>query len=108
MITSSLNKRITIQKGVDKSSNYDSSYLEFTDYIKPYANVYVRSGVISNTDNGEDILFTTEFTIRYNTLSKAINNEYRILYNNQYYNVIEVIEIEPKHAIKIIGKHYGV
>lgn len=105
MLSSLLNKRILIEKGTDSTTSILSSKPVYEEYISTWANVYVRSGVTRFNEN-EELFFTTEFTIRYNTLSKEINNKYRIKYNNQYYQIIEIIETEPKHTIKIIATHW--
>ena len=105
MITGKLNKKIQIEKGIASSTSVMSPTLTYEDYMETWANVYVRSANVS-FDESEGLVFTTEFTIRYNSLSKMINNKYRILYNDQYYRIIEIIETEPRHTIKIIAEHY--
>ena len=99
-----LNKKITIEKGTAGTTSVISPKLTYSTYIETYANVYVRSGNTLYGEN-EELLFTSEFTIRYNSLSKLINNKYRIKYNGQYYQIIEIIDIEPKQFFKIIGIH---
>ncbi|MCE5346802.1 MAG: head-tail adaptor protein [Bacteroidales bacterium] len=101
-----LNKLITIEKGVSGDNLAGSSITTYSEYITTYANVYVRSGNVRFNES-EELIYTTEFTIRYNTLTREIDNEYRIKYNNKYYSIIEIIEIEPRSFIKIIGQHYA-
>lgn len=105
MISALLNKKILIQKGENTASSVMSPTLAYSDYMETWANVYVRSANARFAEN-EELVFTTEFTIRYNSLSKEINNKYRIKHNNQYYRILEVIETETKHTIKIIAEHY--
>lgn len=105
MISSLLNKKILIEKGVVNSSAVMSPTLGYSPYMETWANVYVRSANAIFSEN-EELVFTTEFTIRYNSKSKGINNKYRIKYNEQYYRIIEIIETESKHTIKIIAEHY--
>jgi head-tail adaptor len=106
MISALLNKVITIEKGTSGTSSVKSPKPIYEEYMFPYSNVYIRSGV-TRFNESEELVSVTEFTIRYNSKSKDINNKYRIKYNDQYYRIIEVIETEPKHAIKIITEHYG-
>ncbi len=105
MIIGMLNRRIKIEEGVAGSTSVMSPTLSYTDYMETWANVYVRSANVS-FDGSEGLVYTTEFTIRYNSRSKEINNKYRIKYNGQYYRIIEVMEPEPRHSIKIIAEHY--
>lgn len=105
MISALLNRKILIEKGVTNSTSVMSPTLSYTDYMETWANVYVRSANAIFSEN-EELIFTTEFTIRYNSKSKEINNKYRIKYNDQYYRIIEVTEPEPRHSIKIIAEHY--
>jgi SPP1 family predicted phage head-tail adaptor len=105
MITGLLNNRITIEKELDGTTSVLSPEPIYEDYMITWANVYVRSGQ-TKYDESKELWFTTEFTIRYNTKSKAITNKFRIKYNNQYYSILEIIETEPKQSIKIIGEHW--
>jgi SPP1 family predicted phage head-tail adaptor len=105
MIVSSLNKRITIEKGIAGTTSVMSPKLSYSTYMETFANVYVRSGETRYNEN-EELVFTTEFTIRYNSNSKVINNKFRIKYNDQYYQIIEIIETEPGQALKLIATHW--
>ena len=101
-----LNSIIKIEKGTDSQSSVTSPTLTYTDHMITYANVYVRSGSVKYGES-EELLFTTEFTLRSNSKSREINNKYRIIYNDQKYKIIEIIEIENRRGIKIIAEHYG-
>jgi len=105
MISSRLNKKITIQKSIAGVSDVISPEPIWEDYMVTYSNVYNRSG---NTKFGdvEEYIYTTEFEIRYNELSKEINNKYQIIYNNDTYRILQVIETEYRHAIKIITEQF--
>jgi SPP1 family predicted phage head-tail adaptor len=105
MISSRLNKVIVIEKGTSGTSSVSSPILSYEDYLQVYANVYIRSATTQYGDS-ETLLYTTEFEIRYNNDTKEINNKYRVLYNDQYYRIIEVIETEYRHAIKLICQHW--
>jgi head-tail adaptor len=105
MISALLNKKIIVEKGTAGTTSVMSPKLTYSRYMETFANVYVRSGDTRYNEN-EELVFTTEFTIRYNSLSRYINNKYRIKYNEQYYQIIEIIETEPKHTIKIIAVHW--
>lgn len=105
MLSALLNKVISIEKGVTGTSSSLTPITNYEEYITTKANVYVRSGDV-RYDESEGLVYVTEFTIRYNSNTKVINNKYRIKYNEQYYKIIEVIEIEPKQTIKIIAQHF--
>lgn len=105
MIIGLLNKKIIIEKGVAGTTSVMSPKLSYEEYMSTWANVYVRSGVTRYNEN-EELWFTTEFTIRYTSKSKLINNKYRVKYNDQYFQILEIIEPEPRHTIKIIATHW--
>lgn len=105
MLAGLLNKKILIEKGTSGVTSVLSHKLEYEEYCTTYANVYVR-GADVRFNESEELVFTTEFTIRYNSKTKEINNKYRIKYNDQYYRILEVIETEHKAAIKIIAEHF--
>ena len=105
MISSRLNKLITIQKSTSGVSDVISPEPTWEDYMVTYANVYNRAGD-TRFSEVEEFVYTTEFEIRYNSLSREINNKYQVIYNEQTYRIIQVIETEYRHAIKIIGVLY--
>jgi len=107
MIVSELNKRITVRVLTD-GYNADTSPNDTpSDYMSTLAKVYVRSGMVKIGDN-EEFIYSTEFTLRYNSLSKMIDNKYEIVYNDKRYKIIEVIEVDPPMttAIKFITSRY--
>ena len=106
MLKYPLNKRISIYQGVSDITSMLSEKLRYVEYCNIFAGVYVRSGV-STINIGEQYLYTTEFTIRWTLDTKIIDNTFRILYDEKWYNIIEVIETEPRHILKIIANHYG-
>jgi len=97
-----LNKTILIEEDDTDTTTVIPGARSYDKYMSTYANVYVRSGV-TNYSNDETFSFTTEFTIRYNKKSNKINNKFRIKYNDQYYRIIEIFEIETRHLLKIIS-----
>lgn len=105
MIIGLLNKKIIIERGVDGTTSVMSPKPTYEEYMSTWANVYVRSADTRYNEN-EELWFTTEFTIRYTSKSKLINNKYKIKYNNQYYHIIEITEPEPRHTIKFIATHW--
>ena len=105
MISALLNKKILIEKGTETRTSVLSPTMTYSKYMETWANVYVRTANVLFDDN-EQLVFTTEFTIRYNSKSKEIDNKYRIKYNNQYYRILEIIEVEPKHTLKLIAEHF--
>ena len=104
MLSYLLNKRITFEKGVSAISSVLTHNLEYEEYATVWANVYVRSMNVQFGDD-EQLLYTSEFTIRYNSKTKEINNKFRIKYNNNYYKILEIIPTS-KEEIKIIAEHY--
>lgn len=106
MISALLNKKIIIEKGESEFSSVLSPTLKYIFYKEAYANVYVRTANAVFGDS-EEYEYYTEFTVRYNSFTKDLNNKYRILYNGNYYKIKEVIEVENKHTIKIIASRYG-
>lgn len=105
MLSHLLNKKIIIEKGTSSNTSVSSPTLSYAEYYSTMANVYVRSGDARMNEN-EDLMFTTEFTIRYNSLTKVITNKYRIKYDDKYYRIIEIIEVEPKQTLKFITTRF--
>lgn len=103
MISSKLNKTIVIERGDTSVNSVGSPIFVWSNYIDTYSGVYVPSNDTRFTSNGEQFSFRTEFTVRYNSDTKIINNKYRINYNNNYYKILQVSEIGIKEGIKIIA-----
>lgn len=106
MISALLNKKILFEKITQSLSSVLTPEPTYEEYLETFANVYVRAAD-TRFDESEELIYTTEFTIRYTSKSKIINNKYRIKYNDQYYKIIEVVETEPKSSLKFIAVHYG-
>ena len=105
MISSSIRYKIIIEKGTAGTSGVSSPTLNYEEYISTYAGVFNRSSDVRYGEN-EELVYTTEFTIRYDSRTKLINNKYRIKYNDKYYRIIDVLEIEPKQTIRIVGQQF--
>lgn len=102
-----LNKIIFIEKGVDSVSTIGSPKLTWQDYIRTFANVYTPSGDARLTYGaGEEFTYTTIFKIRYNSLTKALTNKYRIKYNDIYYKIVKVSEIGIKEGIELTTVYF--
>ena len=105
MLSYLLNNRIVIEKGTQGVSNKYTSTIKYETYCEVWANVYVRSISAVSTNISEDLLYVTEITVRLNDITAAVNNTYRILYNDQYYKIIEVVILNDQF-IKYICRHY--
>lgn len=105
MLKYPLNTLITIEKGVSGTTSMLSEAFVYSDYMITYANVYARSGSVRYGES-EELIYTTEFTIYHNSLSKDIDNTCRIKYDNNYYSIIEVIELEYRQYIKLVGQRF--
>lgn len=100
------NKLITVNKITSGVDSINSPIPITEEYINTWSSVYFRSVDIKYTDP-QGLLYTTEFTIRWNQKTSLINSQYQIVYNNQTYSIKEVIETEPRQTLKIICIHYG-
>ena len=96
-----LNERITIQS-LNEVSRIVPTEPTYSDYINTFANMYQHQGRALFGDS-EEYEYTTDFTIRYTSKSKLINNKYRVVYDGNNYSIREVIITEPKRFIKIIA-----
>lgn len=105
MLAGLLKNKIIIEKGTSGVTSVLSHKLEYEEYCTTFANVYVR-GADVRFNESEELVFTTEFTVRWSSKTKIINNKYRIKYNDQYYRILEVIEKEPKQSITLIAEHF--
>jgi SPP1 family predicted phage head-tail adaptor len=102
MLSSQLNKRITIEKGTIGVNAVGSPSLSWTAYSTIWAKVYVSSGDTKMEVDGELLTYRTEFTIRYNNSTKQINNKYRVNYNNEIYKIMQIQEIGIKEGFKLV------
>jgi len=105
MLSYLLNNRIVIEKGTQGVSNKYTPIIEYETYCEVWANVYIRSISAVSTNINEDLLYVTEFIVRNNKITQDVNNKYRILYNDQYYKIIEVVILNDQF-IKFICRHY--
>lgn len=101
MLPSSLNKLITIEVGVPSTNAVDTPIMNWAEYIVTYANVFVPT-INTQFLDGELYTLTTNFTIRYNSKTKYLNNKYRILYNGMYYKILQVYETEIRHTLRVV------
>lgn len=106
MLPALLNKSITVEKGTQDTNNVMPTEPVYEQYMETKANVYVRQGRAVFGES-EEFEYTTEFTVWYTTLSKEINNKYRILFNGDYYKIREVIEVVERNTLKFITTRYG-
>lgn len=101
MISAILNKEIIIEKGTVTINASGTPNLTWAEYHKTWAGVYTPYRNVQYID-GEMLVYTTEFTIRYSSKTKDINNKYRIYYNSNYYKILQISEIGNKEGIKIV------
>lgn len=90
MISSLLKYPIIVEKGTMALNSVGSPELVWSEYISTYAGVYVVSNDTRINSDGQQFVFRTEFTIRYNEKTKVINNKYRIKYNDTYYKIMQI------------------
>ena len=101
MLSSLLNKRITIEQSTPSVNAAGTPIETWSDYLETWAGVYTPYRNVQYLD-GEVLVYTTEFTIRYNTVTSEIDNTYRIKYDDMYYEILQLSEIGNKEGIKII------
>jgi len=98
MITSTLNKFITIEKGTmgkDAVGAPSSSYVVVSNV---WANMFIRSVDTRFTTEGSLPISTTEWTIRYRD---DVDIKCRIIYDGDYYKILSVEKVGRKEALKI-------
>lgn len=101
MISALLNKKIEIEQGVHTTNAAGTPVFAWVSYHEPYAGVYTPNKS-TRFEDGEMLVYTTEFTVRYNSKTKLVNNKFRIKYNNDYYKILQISEIGNKEGIKFI------
>jgi SPP1 family predicted phage head-tail adaptor len=102
MLSQQLNKVITIEKGTISKNSIGTPEYSWNTYITTYAKVLVLSNDTRFTSQGQLFSYRTEFSIRYNSDTKVINNKYRVKYNDDYYKIIAIQEIGIKEGFKLI------
>jgi len=101
MISALLNKKIEIEHGVHSTNAAGTPIFTWETFHEPYANV-VNTSKSTRYEDGELLTFTTEFTVRYNSKTSLVNNKYRIKYNDDYYKIIQIVELEYRKTLKFI------
>ena len=101
MISALLNKKITIQEGIPSTNDVGSPILNWHSYMTTWAGVYTPYRNVQFGD-GEQLVYTTEFTIRHNDKTKEITNKFRVYYDGDYYHINQISEIGNKEGYKLI------
>ncbi len=105
MISSLLNKKIVIEQSTMVKDAIGSPTRVWSLYLETCAGVYTPTRTVQYGDR-EQLIYTTEFTIRHNSRSKLINNKFRIKYNGNYYKINQIVDVENKTGIKFITTMY--
>jgi len=101
MISAVLNKKIIIEKSTITKDAIGSPVKTWTEYLETWAGVYTPYRNVEFNDR-EQLVYTTEFTIRYNNKTKYITNKYRVKYNDNYYKINQIVPLEDKIGIRLI------
>lgn len=101
MISALLNRKIEIEQGVHSTNAAGTPVFAWVSYHEPYANVYTPNKS-TRFEDGEMLVYTTEFTVRYNSKTSLVNNKFRIKYNNDYYKIVQIVELEYRKSLKFI------
>jgi SPP1 family predicted phage head-tail adaptor len=102
MISSVLNKKIIIEQGTDSKNAVGTPTLTWAEYITIWAGVYTPFRDVQYDENAGLFTYITEFTIRYNKITKEITNKYRINYDDRYYKIQQISEIGNREGFKLI------
>ena len=99
-----LKYQIVLQKYTNTAEEGYAETKEWCFFKETWADVIVRSAGTSFKEEGSMAFTRVEFRIRYD---ERINMEdYRIVYNNQYYYISHVETIDRKHWMKIISVNW--
>lgn len=101
MLSSRLDKIITLEKytsSTDEYGEFISSYVKVKD---TFASVNVKDGNTQYDELGPIVIVNVDFRIRY---FEGLNYQYRIKYNNDYYKILYIQELGRKseYIIKTI------
>ena len=92
MISSLLNKKIVIEQSTIVKDAIGSPAKVWTSYLETWAGIFTPTRTVQYDDR-EQLIYTTEFTIRHNSRSKLINNKFRIKYNDNYYKINQIVAV---------------
>jgi SPP1 family predicted phage head-tail adaptor len=98
MLTSSLNRQITVEKSVSSTSRVGTPKLTYSFLKNTFAEVNQNSGDSNYTQSGQLPFNKTEFYLRYDV---DINYKCRILYDNEYYKIEHIQKIGRNLWMKI-------
>jgi SPP1 family predicted phage head-tail adaptor len=96
--TSILSERITIEKAVDSLNAKGKPVKDFQFLKESWADVYAPSGVTQYNENYIEVITSVYFTIRYD---EEVNYDCQIVYDNHYYKIEFIEQIDRKRFMKI-------
>ncbi len=99
MNPSKLNKRITIQKKVGSKPLEDDQYTDFKKVWAGVSNIHGKESIDAQKVNP---YISKKVTIRYikdldPSINKFTNEDYRVVYNNQIYNILYIDNIREEN-----------
>ena len=98
IISSSLNNLISVEKQVSGVDEIGASANQYSSLFTTFANVYHRSGSLTNAADSQIPVTTVEFTIRYKS---EIDYDCRIKCDDDYYKILHIEKIGRKEGLKI-------
>lgn len=98
MITSTLNRKITIEKSIMTKDSVGAPSPSYEKLFDVWAGMYIRSVDSRFFSEGVLPVSTVEWTIRY---KDNIDLKCRIKYDNDYYKILSVEKIGRKESLKI-------
>lgn len=99
MIPGSMNKRITVEKKTVAKNSGGVPTNTWAEYVKLWANKYVRNGNMQDGDHSSRTQEDVEWTMWYRD---DITYDMRIKYNNQYYRIEFIDEVGNKDGLRIV------
>jgi len=105
MLSTILNRKIEFEQSNVVKDAIGSPAKVWTSYLETWAGIFTPTRTVQYDDR-EQLVYTTEFTIRHNNKSKLINNKFRIKYNDNYYKINQIVDVENKAGIMFITTMY--
>lgn len=104
-----LNRKIVIQQYSSVISANGFETKAWTTILNPYAKIENTNGNKYFNAGSEDLKKNTKFTIRYNSVLKAVDGAtLRVVYNEKNYTVLYINDVDEAHIFfEIVGESIG-
>jgi len=102
------NRRIIIERPTLTDDSYGEPIESFATYVARWAQVDASIGKESFNGYQEQNEYPVKFTVRYDSLTKAVTEDMRVNFESKYYDIEAIVNYNHENReIHIYGKNRG-